>query len=57
MKVGDKVTKTLEWVEVTKAVKKRTKATGRVIFVHPKGRFYTVEFQIGGGTIRETYTD
>ena len=31
---------------------------GKVIFVHPKGRFYTVEFTIwDGSTIRVCYTE
>lgn len=57
MKVGDKVTKPMKWTEVGRTVVERKSAKGRVIFVHPKGRFYTVEFRVGGGTIRETYTD
>lgn len=27
-----------------------------VIFVHPKGRFYTVEFDFDGKIMRESYT-
>lgn len=29
---------------------------GTVIYVHPCGRFYTVEFEFGGRKIRESYT-
>lgn len=29
--------------------------TGRVIYIHPKGRFYTVEFPVGSRTFRENY--
>lgn len=28
---------------------------GTIIYIHPAGRFYTVEFQLAGGTIRESY--
>lgn len=29
---------------------------GKVIYIHPAGRFYTVEFQFSNGNIRECYT-
>ena len=29
--------------------------TGRVIYIHPRGRFYTVEFTVGERTFRENY--
>lgn len=29
--------------------------TGKVIYIHPRGRFYTVEFPVGGRTFRENY--
>ena len=41
----------------TKEGKQKT-ATGRVVYVHPKGRFCTLEFEIGarsGATIRERF--
>jgi len=28
---------------------------GTVIYIHPEGRFYRVEFQLEGGTVREAY--
>ena len=28
---------------------------GRVIYIHPKGRFYVAEGEVGGRTIREAY--
>lgn len=31
------------------------KLTGRVVWIHPKERFYLVEAEIHGGTIRETF--
>ena len=32
-----------------------TEYTGRVIYVHPSGRFYVAEFQLAGGTVRESF--
>lgn len=29
---------------------------GSVVYVHPLGRFYTVEFDFGGTNVRESYT-
>lgn len=29
--------------------------TGRVVWLHPQGRFHVVEFQFGGGNIRECF--
>ena len=31
------------------------KVTGTVIYVHPKGRYYTVEATLDGRTIRESF--
>ena len=31
------------------------KVTGKVIYVHPKGRYYTVEAELDGRTIRESF--
>ena len=28
---------------------------GRIVYVHPKGRYYTVEFPMPRGNIRESY--
>lgn len=28
---------------------------GKVVYVHPKGRFHIVEFMTGGGPIRESF--
>lgn len=30
-------------------------ARGRVVYVHPKGRFYTLEFRYEKGSIRQSY--
>lgn len=64
MKVGDKVTKKIDWINVSrtgpawaKTTRKeaRSEATGTVVYVHPRGRFYTVEFCFPFGSFRESY--
>ena len=30
--------------------------TGTVIWIHPERRFFQVEFQLPGGTVRESYS-
>lgn len=32
-----------------------TEYTGRVIYIHPSGRFYVAEFRLAGGTVRESF--
>ena len=32
-----------------------TAMRGKVVYVHPKGRFHTVEFMTGCGAIRESF--
>lgn len=57
MKVGDIVTrrpitfneKEGEGNTPVKAMK------GRVVYVHPKGRYHTVEFQLRDGVLRESF--
>lgn len=31
--------------------------TGKVVYVHPQGRYYTVAFALPDGTIKECYRD
>lgn len=38
------------------AVDKSTRPMeGKVVYIHPKGRFHTVEFQTMGGPVRESF--
>ncbi len=30
--------------------------TGKVVYIHPKGRFITAEFKVGTGAVRESFT-
>lgn len=58
MKVGDKVSKVPETLydAVNYWKMDRREHVGTVVYIHPKRRFYTVEFDINGGKIRESYT-
>lgn len=33
----------------------KTPMEGKVIYIHPEGRFYIVEFKVRGGTVRECF--
>ena len=51
MTVGDliEITPTVDGV-------KRKPVMGRVVYIHSKRRYYTVEYQLpGGGTLRESF--
>ena len=58
MKLGDKVSRVPETLYDTVNLFKggRREHVGTVVYIHPKGRFYTVEFEIGGEKFRESYT-
>lgn len=57
MKVGDKVTRQMQWMEQVgrRGMEERNSAKGTVVWVHPRRRFYVVEFDFNGKTFRETY--
>lgn len=62
MRVGDTVRKriscsTTSGVTGATPPEEREERYGKVIFVHPKGRFYTAEFAFCDGNIRESYRD
>ena len=52
MEIGDKITELIHFGEG-----KPVRRTGRVVYIHPRRRFYIVEFAIGdrGETVRESY--
>lgn len=59
MKVGEKIAKPVEWVDLdgrSRSHKKIKSATGKVVYIHPKGRFYTLEFTFPGGSYRESFS-
>lgn len=56
MKLGDKVMR----LPVTFTIgdeKKNGKRgmTGRVVYIHPRSRYHTVEFELRGGPVRESF--
>lgn len=62
MKVGDTVRKIITVSATSGITGERTPEEtivreGKVVYVHPKGRFYTAEFALPFGTIRESYRD
>lgn len=57
MKVGETVHKPLTDIMSGSANTPRPKFTGRVVWVHPKGRFYLAEFQLPVGVIRECFQE
>ena len=58
VQVGDTVVrKPVTFSRYDEEDKKHTQAAmrGKVVYVHPKGRFHTVEFMTGCGAIRESF--
>ena len=48
-RVGEKTSEKIDCLGIRK--------TGKVVYVHPAGRFYTVEFESLGGQFRESFTE
>lgn len=57
MKLGQKVMRLPETFTDNDEGKKsiRRPMVGRVVYIHPKGRYHTVECELGGGTVRESF--
>lgn len=57
MRIGQKVTRwPVGFCERSEEGNKTPKPLkGTVIYIHPKGRFHTVEFELRGGKIRESF--
>ena len=61
MKLGDKVVRlsvTIDHPVMTDrgAIRsERSPMSGRVVYIHPLGRFHLVEFDTPGGPVRETF--
>lgn len=57
MKLGQKVMRVPETFTDTGEDRKSVKRpmVGRVVYIHPQGRYHTVEFELGGGTVRERF--
>lgn len=59
MNIGDKVSRIPETVySGSMPGEKKTKRahTGTVVYIHPQRRYYTVEFEMNGGKVRESYS-
>lgn len=58
VQIGDSVVrKPVTFSRYDEDQKKHTQAAmrGKIVYVHPQGRFHTVEFMTGGGPIRESF--
>lgn len=58
VQIGDSVVrKPVTFSRYDEDLKKHTQAAmrGKVVYVHPQGRFHTVEFMTAGGPIRESF--
>lgn len=58
MKLGQKVTRTpLTFTDPAreKGEPKHQPMTGKVVYIHPKGRYHTVEFQMPLGAVWESF--
>lgn len=48
-RVGEKTSEKIDCLGIQK--------TGKVVYFHPAGRFYLVEFEFLGGRFRESFTE
>lgn len=57
MQVGDKVIRTpLTFVDKINVKNERhAPMKGTVVYIHPEGRYHTVEFEMLGGKIKESF--
>lgn len=55
MKIGDIVTRRPVTFYEELVGKTRPTMKGRVVYIHPKGRYHTVEFQLRDGVLRESF--
>ena len=53
MKIGDYVTR--RSIAMSGDYRRQVFITGKVIYVHPKGRFFVIEAQLPGGKVREAF--
>lgn len=57
MRIGQKVARQPETITEREGSRYAPLKTlsGRVVYIHPRGRYHTVEFRLRGGTIRESF--
>ena len=61
LRLGDKVQKNINWTDDEPSKrgapkKNRETAEGTVVYIHPRRRYYTLEFAFSGGKYRECYS-
>lgn len=56
LRVGARVGKFIQFGGESGGKRKDVPAEGRIVYVHPQGRYYTVEFRLDKGNIRESYS-
>ena len=55
---GDRIIKPIEWMAEKTGLgnqRKENRLAGTVVYIHPKGRFYTLEFHLPHGSFRESF--
>ena len=58
MELGEKVVRTpITFTDPyrEKGEVKHKPMTGKVVYIHPEGRYHTVEFDLPGGKVRENF--
>lgn len=57
MRIGQKVRRVpLSLTQTTDSGKQEHRPmTGKVVYIHPQGRYHIVEFEVCGGTVRECF--
>lgn len=57
MEIGENVTRTPKTIvgEGKKGKQMEMPMRGRVVYIHPRGRYHVVEFQLRGGPVREAF--
>lgn len=60
MEIGDKVIRTpITFTDPEKGGRNEPQhkpMKGTVVYIHPEGRYHTVEFELPGGKVRENFT-
>ena len=58
VKRGDRIVKPIEWMAEKTGLghrEKEKRLTGTVVYIHPRKRFYILEFHLPHGSFRESY--
>lgn len=56
LRLGDRVERPISCIaEKKNGIIRPIKSRGKIVYIHPKGRYYVVEFDMPRGKIRESY--